>query len=92
MGNESIHTSSEIDELTASRGYKCVYLPPYSLELNPIEQFWSVVRNKVKRSELSDKEDLRTRITETCNTMILSSNTMILLHENTSNASRKLER
>jgi transposase len=64
MDNAFIHTSNEIDELTLSRGYRCVYLPPYSPELNPIKQFWSIVKNKVRRSEFADKDDLRTRITE----------------------------
>lgn len=46
---------------------RCVYLPPYSPELNPIEQFWSLVKNRVKRSKFNDKEDLFTRIRDACN-------------------------
>lgn len=68
MDNAPIHTSNEIYELILRRGYRCVYLP-YSPELNPIEQFWSVVKNKVRRSEFADKEDLRTRITEACDSV-----------------------
>ncbi|KAI9488461.1 hypothetical protein BDB00DRAFT_772470, partial [Zychaea mexicana] len=37
------------------------------MNLYPIEQFWSVVKNKVKRSQFADKQDLRTRINEACN-------------------------
>ncbi|RCI01771.1 hypothetical protein CU098_004954, partial [Rhizopus stolonifer] len=47
--------------------YKSICPPPYSPELNPIEQFWSVVMNKVKRGTFSDAKDLRTRIAEVCN-------------------------
>ncbi|KAG1137738.1 hypothetical protein G6F37_011318 [Rhizopus arrhizus] len=47
--------------------------PPYSPELNPIEQFWSVVKNKVKRGVFSDNEDLKTRIAEACNNVSHSS-------------------
>lgn len=37
--NASIHTHVDISKFVESRGYRRVYLPPYSLELNPIEQF-----------------------------------------------------
>ncbi|CEG73278.1 hypothetical protein RMATCC62417_08689 [Rhizopus microsporus] len=67
MDNVPIHTHKDIDELITSRGYRSIYLPPYSPELNPIEQFWSVVKNKVKREIFSDNEDLKTRIAEACN-------------------------
>ncbi|KAI8360706.1 hypothetical protein EDC96DRAFT_414705, partial [Choanephora cucurbitarum] len=33
-------------------------------ELNPIEQFWAVVKAKVKRSKLTDSETLVSRIIE----------------------------
>ncbi|CEG80005.1 hypothetical protein RMATCC62417_14402 [Rhizopus microsporus] len=63
MDIATIHSSNEIDAMVTERGYKCVYLPSYS----PIEQFWSIVKNKVKRSQFQAKEDLSTRITEACN-------------------------
>ena len=44
MDNAPIHTPSAIRQLVESRGYKCVYLPPYSPFLNPIEEFWSKVK------------------------------------------------
>ncbi|KAG0907558.1 hypothetical protein G6F33_010465 [Rhizopus arrhizus] len=40
MDNAPIHTSENIAKYVESRGYRCTYLPPYSPELNPIEQFW----------------------------------------------------
>ena len=60
-------TSNEIDTMVTERGYKCLYLPLYSPELNPIEQLWSIVKNKVERSQFQTKENLATRITEACN-------------------------
>ncbi|KAG1048041.1 hypothetical protein G6F43_009546 [Rhizopus delemar] len=69
MDNAPIHTAKEIDELITKRGHKSIYLPPYSPELNPIEQFWAIVKNKVKRSRFEDKEDLFTRVTEACNSV-----------------------
>lgn len=69
MDNASIHTADEISEMIIERGYKCVYLPPYSPELNPIENFWSVIKNKVKRSTFDETSDLITRVTEACNSV-----------------------
>ncbi|KAG0184568.1 hypothetical protein DFQ28_010904, partial [Apophysomyces sp. BC1034] len=46
MDNAPIHEAKEISKYIESRGYRCAYLPSYSPELNPIEQFWSVVKNK----------------------------------------------
>ncbi len=39
MDNAPIHTADDIDEMISKRGYKSIYLPPYSPELNPIENF-----------------------------------------------------
>ncbi|KAG1051785.1 hypothetical protein G6F43_006033 [Rhizopus delemar] len=56
MDNAPIHTHEDIQKHIESRSYGCVYLPPYSLELNPIEQFWSVCKSKLKREQLLDEE------------------------------------
>ncbi|KAK4509679.1 uncharacterized protein ATC70_006981 [Mucor velutinosus] len=48
MDNAPIHTNDDIKLLIESRGYRCVYLPPYSPELNPIEQFWSICKMILK--------------------------------------------
>ncbi|KAG0733773.1 hypothetical protein G6F35_014444 [Rhizopus arrhizus] len=47
MDNAPIHSSTDIGKYIHSRGYRFVYLPPYSPELNPIEQFWSVIKTKL---------------------------------------------
>ncbi|KAG2207889.1 hypothetical protein INT47_010873 [Mucor saturninus] len=72
MDNAPIHTSDNIRKFIESRGYGCVYLPPYSPELNPIEQFWSVVKSKLKREKLLEAENLNTRITEACQNVLIS--------------------
>lgn len=64
MDNAPIHIPEIIDPVIIKRGYNPVYLPPYSPELNPIEQFWAIVKGKVKRNKLSDVESLTTRIIE----------------------------
>ncbi|KAG1578520.1 hypothetical protein G6F48_011862 [Rhizopus delemar] len=80
MDNAPIHTSEDIAKYVESRGYHCVYLPPYSPELNPIEQFWSVVKSKVKRNKFLDKETLMTRITEASNSLKLCDFKGIVTH------------
>ncbi|KAG1455572.1 hypothetical protein G6F55_006995 [Rhizopus delemar] len=66
MDNVPIHVPEVVDPLIIKRGYVPIYLPPYSLELNPIEQFWSVVKSKVRRHTLEDTETLITKIVEAC--------------------------
>jgi hypothetical protein len=41
-------------------------------ELNPIEQFWSVVKSKMKRNRFLEKETLMTRISEASSDLRLS--------------------
>lgn len=64
MHNALIHTSDIATSLVEMRGYRAIYLPPYSPELNSIENFWSIVKNSVKRSEFTETENLKTRIAE----------------------------
>jgi hypothetical protein len=49
MDDALIHKHEDIQKHIESRGYGCLYLPPYSPELNPIEQFWSICKSKLKR-------------------------------------------
>ncbi|KAG0934948.1 hypothetical protein G6F57_008816 [Rhizopus arrhizus] len=72
MDNAPIHTHEDIQKHIESRGYGCVYLPPYSPELNPIEQFWSICKSKLKREQLLDEETLTTRIADACNRVLYS--------------------
>ncbi|CEP19424.1 hypothetical protein [Parasitella parasitica] len=67
MDNSRIR--KEIQDLLdeRNRDYKCVYLPPYSPELNPIEQFWALVKHKIKREKLKDTETLQERIIDAAN-------------------------
>ena len=72
MDNAPIHTNEDIRKHVESRGYGCVYLPPYSPELNPIEQFWSVVKSKLKRVKLLEEEHLTGRIQDATNQILYS--------------------
>lgn len=43
-------------------GYRAMYLPPYSPELNPIKQFWALAQGKMRRYRLKNEENLPQRI------------------------------
>lgn len=47
MDNATFHSKKVLDELSISKGHYFLPLPPYSPELNPIEQFWAVLKSNV---------------------------------------------
>ncbi|KAG1152122.1 hypothetical protein G6F37_000664 [Rhizopus arrhizus] len=72
MDNALINKHTDIRSYIESRGYGCVYLPPYSPELNLIEQFWSVCKSKLKREAFLEEETLTSRIKAACNNVLIS--------------------
>lgn len=72
MDNAPIHLHDDIRKHIENRGYRCLYLPAYSPELNPIEQFWSVCKSKLKREQLLEEEILTNRIQMACNQVLVS--------------------
>jgi len=44
MDNVRFHQVTGVEELIKSKGARVVYLPPYSPELNPIEEMWSKIK------------------------------------------------
>ena len=44
--NASIHKTADSKEACASRNYVAKYLPPYSPQLNPIEEFFSCLKSR----------------------------------------------
>ena len=49
MDNASFHNKKRLTLLTQKYGHKVLFLPPYSPELNPIENFWSWLKGKLKK-------------------------------------------
>jgi transposase len=47
--NATFHKSSKIKALIESVGCKLIFLPPYSPDLNPIEQYWSALKARLRR-------------------------------------------
>lgn len=65
MDTAPIHKSVTFRKCIKNRGYICIYLPPCSPFLNPIEEFWSNIKFGVEGS--FDNGDSRTpRIMEPC--------------------------
>lgn len=49
MDNCSIHKSIKVKELIEAAGCFLKYLPPYSPDFNPIENYWAVMKNNIKK-------------------------------------------
>lgn len=58
MDNASPHKNAEIEELIAMTGASLIYLPPYSPELNPIENAWSKLKQYLKKVKARTEEAL----------------------------------
>ena len=48
MDNASFHTSEKTKDLLVSVSCTLIFLPPYSPDLNPIEQFWANMKHWIK--------------------------------------------
>jgi transposase len=58
MDNLSAHKGARIRELIEGRGCELRYLPPYSPDLNPIEEAFSKVKGMLRRAEARGREAL----------------------------------
>jgi transposase len=50
MDNASFHHTDRIHQICADAGVKLIYLPPYSPDLNPIEEFFAELKAFIKRN------------------------------------------
>jgi transposase len=48
MDNASFHRSDQIKQLCYDAGVKLIYLPPYSPDFNPIEEFFAELKALIK--------------------------------------------
>jgi transposase len=49
MDNASFHRSERIEQMCLDAGVKLLYLPPYSPDLNPIEEFFAELKMFIKK-------------------------------------------
>ena len=52
MDNASFHRKAQLIPLAQKYGFRLIFLPPYSPEFNPIENFWAWLKRYL-RSTLS---------------------------------------
>ena len=58
MDNLSAHKGERVRELVESTGCKLLYLPPYSPDLNPIEEAFSKIKGILRKAEARSREAL----------------------------------
>ncbi len=58
MDNLSAHKGAMVRELIEARGCELLYLPPYSPDLNPIEQAFAKVKGLLRRAAARTREAL----------------------------------
>jgi transposase len=59
MDNASIHHSERVKQMCCDAGVKLVYLPPYSPDLNPIEEIFAELKAFIKLSGHDYEENPR---------------------------------
>ena len=58
MDNLGAHKGERVRELIQERGCELLYLPPYSPDLNPIEEAFSKVKGLLRRTGARTREAL----------------------------------
>jgi transposase len=58
MDNLTAHKGERVRELIEERGGELLYLPPYSPDLNPIEEAFSKVKRILRKAESRTREAL----------------------------------
>ena len=58
MDNLSAHKGEEVRELIEARSCELLFLPPYSPDLNPIEEAFSKIKGLLRKVEARTREAL----------------------------------
>ena len=58
MDNLSVHKTHKVRELVEEAGCELLYLPPYSPDLNPIEEAFSKIKGILRKAEARTREVL----------------------------------
>ena len=49
MDNARFHQSEETKNIIEDNGHQRLFLPPYSPDLNPIENDWAILKGKLRK-------------------------------------------
>jgi transposase len=80
LDNLSAHKVAGIRELIEGCGAHLLYLPPYSPDLNPIEQAWSKFKRFLRAAKARTAEALEQAITEALKTITADNATAWFRH------------
>ena len=72
MDNLSSHKVEGVSEIVESVGAKIIYLPPYSPDLNPIEQMWSKIKAYLRKMKARSPDILFSEIKNAFGTIVAS--------------------
>lgn len=64
MDNLNVHKSDKAIKLIEKRGAKCLFIPAYSPDLNPIEKMWSKIKQILRGIKARSKKELETAISQ----------------------------
>jgi transposase len=70
--NLSVHKAAGVQEAIAAQGARLLYLPPYSPDLNPIEQCWSKIKTFLRAAKARTCEALDAAVTRALVTVTAS--------------------
>lgn len=73
LDNYKPHLTEKVREKASELGIIMVYLPPYSPDLNPIEQIWRALKRQISLTFNLTREELKKTIKETY--LVLSAKT-----------------
>ena len=62
MDNAKFHKSEKTKNLIEKAGCSILFLPPYSPDFNPIEHFWSCIKDKARKYFLNNIQDFQKAI------------------------------
>jgi transposase len=66
IDNASFHTSAKAKKLVEAVGCRIIFLPPYTPQFNPIEHWWSGIKDLIKKvaSKIKDFYEAAIKVME----------------------------
>jgi transposase len=58
MDNLTAHKGERVKEIIEQRGYELMYLPPYSPDLNPIEEAFGKIKGLMRKAQARSRQAL----------------------------------